>query len=243
MTGKAVVIFFCVFALVIGTFGSFFLMSAVVTFTMTGLATTEVQRALAFIAISLPIMVGFTLLLCKTKIVGVRGRLAIVVVVLLLGFVASRSITVSAHAHQVVHDTFAPLLQKQYTVRDTAMSAEPCFVLYDLDAKEFDFASSRLSTYYSTDVDKINAIVFYSKTRRSVGDWVTATGNTTVANAVSELMKVTVVHVKTWSVIASETFEGVGTVHKEKESWIRTIAITDSRIQGYLNNLFSETDG
>ncbi|MHB8071062.1 MAG: hypothetical protein ACYDHF_03795 [Candidatus Cryosericum sp.] len=235
---KARAIWFSVFALMMGTLGSFILMAGLIMFILPGN-----QSPFLIIAVSLPIMAGFVLLLYKTKVIGMRGKLAIVVVVLLLGFVAGRSTAFSAHAYQAVRDAFVPLLQKEYAVKGTAVNAEPCFVLYDLDAKEFNFAKSGLFTHYSTDVDKINAIVFYSKSTKLVGEWVTEIGNNRVADAHSEFIKVTVVDVKTWSVVASESFEGVGTPDKEKGNYTNRISITDNQIQGYLNNLFSTTDG
>ncbi len=152
------------------------------------------------------------------------------------------STAVSAHAYQAVRDKFAPLLQKEYAVRDTAIDAEPCFILYDLDAKEFNFARSGLFAHYSTNVDKINAIVFYSKSTRLVGEWVTETGHSRVADAHSEFIKMTVVDVRTWSVVSSRSFEGIGTPDKEKGNYTNRISIADNQIQNYLNNLFSTTD-
>ncbi len=234
---KARVIWFSVFALMMGTFGSFVLMAGLIMFFLPGS-----QSPFLIIALSLPIIAGFVLLLCKAKVVGVRGKLAIVVVVLLLGFAAGRSTAVSAHAYQAVRDKFAPLLQKEYAVRDTAIDAEPCFILYDLDAKEFNFARSGLFAHYSTNVDKINAIVFYSKSTRLVGEWVTETGHSRVADAHSEFIKMTVVDVRTWSVVSSRSFEGIGTPDKEKGNYTNRISIADNQIQNYLNNLFSTTD-
>jgi hypothetical protein len=235
---KARVIWFSVFALMMGTFGSSILMAGVIMFILPGN-----QSPFLIIALSLPIMAGFVLLLYKTKVVGMRGKLAIVVVVLLLGFVAGRSAAASAHVYQAVRDAFAPLLQKEYAIRGTAAQAEPCFILYDLDAKEFDFARSGLFSHYSTDVDKINAIVFYSKSTRLVGEWVTETGNNRVADAHSEFIEVTVVDINTWSVVASESFEGVGTPDKEKGNYTRRISIIDNQVKSYLSSLFATTDG
>lgn len=235
---KARAIWFSVVALMTGAFGSFILMAGVIMFLLPGN-----QSPFPIIALSLPILAGFILLLVKTKVIGMRGKLAIVVIVLLLGFVAGRSTAVTAHAYQAVRDAFKPLLQKEYAVRDTPVHAEPSFILYDLDAKEFNFAKSGLFAHYSTDVDKINAIVFYSKSTRLVGEWVTESGHNRVADAHSEFINVTVVDVKTWSVIASESFEGVGTPDKEKGNYTNRISITDNQIQGYLNRLFSTTGG
>jgi hypothetical protein len=236
---KANVIWLTALTLAIGTCGSYFLMTGALLFVFPSSTSPYV-----IIAISLPFLAGFVLLLWKAKVFDVKGGLAIVAMALLLGYIGGHTTAVKANENQAVRDAFTPLLQKKYTTGVNPVSPEPYFIIYDSDADKFEFNKEGMFTYYSTDVEKIKTIVFYSKTTKHVGKWVTEDRKKKVAEAYSESIKVTVVDVKTWSVIASKSFESVvNAPRKQNNKYTNTISITDGQIKKYLNELFSETDG